>query len=181
MAITLTEYHDAVIAWLKTNEYLDWLVNAVIYPELRKPPAENSAYFGITDWEKSEDQKNTGELTMDLSCQLLVVFPQGTPDVQLMIREAVMSLCLELENQRFGLQAKALRLISAEPDAFNPELDECEVWSIRWIHQIDIGSVNSALIAEVFNPLGKAMVGYSPEIGTGHEPKYETVYDKTGE
>lgn len=181
MAITLTEYHDAVIAWLKANEYLNWLVNADVYPELRKPPTENSAYFGITDWEKSEDQKNTGELTMDLSCQLLVVFPQGTPDVQLMIREAVMSLCLELENQRFGLQARALQLISAEPDAFNPELDECEVWSVRWIHQIDIGSVNSALIAEIFNPLGKAMVGYSPEIGTDHEPDYETVYDVTGE
>lgn len=181
MSITLTQYHDAVKSWLENNEYLDWLVDIAPYPRLDNPPTDNSAYFGVTNWEKSEQQKGTGEVSMDLSCQLLVVFPQSTPDVQLMIREAVMSLCLELENQRFGLQAKALQLISAEPDAFNPELDECEVWSVRWIHQIDIGSVNSALIAEVFNPLGKAMVGYSPEIGTDHEPDYETVYDVTGE
>ncbi len=177
MAITLTQYHEAVIAWLQNNEYLDWLVNITPYPELTRPPTENSAYFGITDWNKSDQQKGTGELTMDLNCQLLVVFPRGTLDVQLMIREAVMSLCLELENQRFGLQAKALQLAGAEPDAFNPELDECEVWSIRWVHEIDIGSVNSALIAEVFNPLGKVMVGRSPDIGSDHESDYETVYD----
>ncbi|PNH90840.1 hypothetical protein C1M56_00890 [Vibrio diazotrophicus] len=181
MSITLTQYHDAVKSWLENNEYLDWLVDIAPYPRLEQPPTDNSAYFGVTNWEKSEQQKGTGEVSMDLSCQLLVVFPQGTPDIQLMIREAVMSLCLELENQRFGLQAKALQLISAEPDAFNPELDECAVWSVRWVHQIDIGSVSSDLIDEVFNPFGKAMVGYSPEIGTDHEPDYETVYDVTGE
>ncbi|MGY2573754.1 hypothetical protein [Vibrio sp. C8] len=181
MAITLTQYHEAVILWLQNNEYLDWLVHAVSYPELDSPPTKNSAYFGVTNWEKSEQQNCTGEVAMDLSCQLLVVFPQGTPDVQLVIREAVMSLCLELENQRFGLEAKALQLISVEPDAFNPELDECEVWSIRWIHQIFIGSVNKGLIAETYIPSGKIMVGYSPDIGEGNEPKYDAVYDKTGE
>ncbi|MEH0741148.1 hypothetical protein H4F05_06435 [Vibrio cholerae] len=181
MSITLTQYHDSVTSWLTNNDYLDWLVNVASYPELKKPPTENSAYFGITNWEKSDQQKGSGEVSMDLSCQLLVVFPRGTPEVQLMIREAVMSLCLELENQRFGLQVKPLQLISAEPDAFNPEIDECEVWSVRWIHQIDIGSVNQTLLPQPFITGGKASVGYSPKIGAAHEADYETIYDETGE
>lgn len=181
MTITLTQYHDSVTSWLKENEYLEWLVNVAAYPELKKPPTENSAYFGVTNWEKAEQQKGTGEVTMVLSCQLLVIFPSSTPDVQLTIREAVMSLCLELENQRFGLQTKALELISAEPDAFNPELDECEVWSVRWLHQIDIGSVEPSLIAAPFITGGVSKVGYSPKIGAAHEADYETIYDETGE
>ncbi len=128
-----------------------------------------------------KQQKGTGELSIDLNCQLLVVFPASTPEVQLTIREAVMSLCLEIEQQRFGLQVKPLQFVSAEPDAFNPELDECEVWSLRWIHEIDISGVDKSLLAEVFNPNGKSMAGYEPNIGLDHQPDYEPIFKKVAD
>lgn len=179
MTITLTQYHAAVIDWLTSNEFItDWLSSAECYPTLENAPLENSAYFGVTNWENAEQQLATGEVTMVLSCQLLIAFPIATPNVALTIREALMTLCNELDNQRFGLQAKPLIFLGAEPYDFNPVLDECETWSIRWTHQINIGSVDPELIAQAFNLHGKILSGYCPEIGPRHEADYEVMYDE---
>lgn len=177
MSFTLTEYHDAVIDWLTSDEsFTDWLVDAQYYPEISESPTEASAYFGVTDWELTNPQKGTGEITMDLNCQLLVVFPETTTDLQLTIREAVMEICLGLDSQRFGLEIKPPLLTSAEPDTFNTELDDCEVWSIRWIQEIEMTSVNDSLEADLFEPT-TVYAGLSPEVGSDYEQSYSTLYE----
>lgn len=176
MSITLTEYHSAVTDWIESNEYLSWIASVESYPELESPPTEISAYFGVTNWERAAEQPGTGEVAMVLSCQLLIVFPKATPNLHLNIREAVMSLSLELESQRFGLEAKAVVFSGAEPDYFNPELDECETWSVRWEHEIKISSVHSDLEATEITP-SKVYLGLADDIGTGHEDDYEVIYE----
>jgi hypothetical protein len=175
MSITLTDYHDAVTDWLTSNDVLsDWLTSAESYPQLDGPPTSISAYFGVTDWEKSAAQIGDGSVKMDLSCQLLVVFPYCTPSAQLMIREAVMALCLELDGQRFGLSTYPLVFIGAEPDAFEPDLDECICWSLRWTQPALIGSVNSSLIAATFEPT-EVYIGLAPDIGSECADDYEQL------
>lgn len=168
--IHLTEYHDNVVQWLKDN--ISWLQSVSYYPETETALTAPCAFFGVQDWEINEEQPMNGQLSVSLNCELLVVFGMDDPAYQLEVRNAAMALCLKLNEQRFGLPVDALVLTSAEPDAFNPELDDYAVWSISFNQTIEVGE-------DTFKPEGlrptDVKVGYSPDIGAGNPDKYEQV------
>lgn len=168
--IHLTDYHDAVIDWVTQN--VDWLQSVQYYPEMQTELPAPCAFFGVEDWEMSESQPMNGMLAVDLNCKLMVVFGVIDPAYQLEVRNAAMALCIKLQDQRFGLPIEPVVLQGAEPDNFQPELDDYAVWSIRFLQTIEVGE-------DFYKPEGiipsTVMVGYSPDIGEKNEDKYEKV------
>ncbi|MGB2080041.1 MAG: hypothetical protein ACPHV3_09650 [Vibrio sp.] len=168
--ITLTDYHDAVVTWIKDNA--SWLQSVDYYPETRTELATPCAFFSVEDWEKSEKQRANGQLSLDVRCELILVFGMLEPEYQRAIRNAAMALSLLIDDARFGLTIPGAVLESASPDAFDPELDGYAVWSIRWLQRLDIGDIE--ISADEFKP-SKILVGLSPDIGLGHEQDYEEL------
>lgn len=174
MSISLDEYHDAVKDYLESNEDLAWLKEVRIYPEVEEKLPTPIVFFGITGWEHSDEDDGTGKLLLDLSCELIVAVSLDMEERAKFLRDAAMALSLHIDGCRFGLQMREATFLSAQPDGLVPELDEYDAWSIQFSQTVEIGSVNSALNAAVFNP-SQVMLGLAPDIGTGHEADYEVV------
>ncbi|WP_105901429.1 hypothetical protein [Vibrio gangliei] len=174
-SIHLTTYHDAVIDWLKTN--VDWLQTVQYYPEVQTELPAPCAFFAVEEWDLSEEQPMNGMLAVDLNCKIMVVFGLLNEDYQIEVRNAAMAICSAINEQRFGLPIEPLVLQGAEPDSFQPELDDYAVWSIRYIQTIEVGT-------DVYKPEGitpsTVFVGYAPDIGAKNEDKYEQVVPDEG-
>lgn len=168
--VTLAEYHSAVLDYLTTQ--VDWLTCVEHYPETETELATPCAFFSVLDWDKSDNQKGNGQLTLNVNCELLVVYGFSDPDYQVKVRDASMMLSLLIDECRFGLEIRPAVLTSAEPDSFNPELDGYAVWSIRWVQPLTIGQVE--ISAQTFTP-GTVMVGYYPDVGPDKHSDYEVV------
>lgn len=168
--IHLTDYHQAVKKWLADN--LPWLNSVDFYPETQTALKAPCAFFGVMDWERSETQPMNGQLAVTLNCEILAVLGMAEAQYQLEIRNAAMAIGLKVEECRFGMAIEPAVFVSAEPDAFNPELDEYAVWSIRFNQDVEVGD-------DAFKPEGltptMVKVGYSPDIGQANSDKYEQV------
>ena len=137
MSIQLDDHAQAVIDHLTQN--LPWLTSITEYPDEFGAIDTPCAFFGVLDWDRSKEQRMTGELTVDLNCQLLVVFGQQGTVSHKKVRDAAMAASLHIDNQRFGLDAEPARFTSAQPFAFDPDLEQYVVWSVDFKQEIDIG------------------------------------------
>lgn len=168
--IHLTDYHDKVTQWLAEN--LPWLASVDYYPETATALTTPCAFFSVRDWERAERQPMNGQLGVTLSCEILAVLGMADARYQLEVRNAAMAIGLKVEGARFGLRVEPAVFVSAEPDAFEPELDEYAVWSIRFNQNVEVGA--NAFYPEGLTPT-KIKVGYSPNLGSADEDKYEQV------
>ena len=171
MSIHLDDYHTAVQQYLSAE--LPWLKVVESYPERCDRLDTPSAFFGVVDWDRAEEQRMTGELSVELNCQLLVVFGQAGKISSNAIRNAAMSISLKLDEQRFGLDAEPAQFVSAEPWAFDPDLDQYVVWAVNFRHQVEVGEDQFDLVPD-FLPTS-ANVGQVPKTGADHLDDYEQL------
>ena len=168
--IHLTEYHDKVTQWLIDN--LPWLKSVECYPETQTAFVTPCAFVAVMDWERAENQPMNGQLAVTLNCEILAVLGMADAQYQLEVRNAAMAIGLKVEQARFGMPIEPAVFVSAEPDAFNPELDDYAVWAIRFNQDVEVG-------VDAFTPEGLTpstiKVGFSPEIGQANEDKYVQV------
>ncbi|ELE2163695.1 hypothetical protein RC856_000359 [Vibrio fluvialis] len=169
-SIHLTQYHEAVKSTLQAQ--LPWLLSIKDYPKIETPLLTPCAFFSVSGWEKSTEQKMNGQLSVTLSCEVLAVLGMEHEAYQVDIRNSAMAISLAIEANRFGLEVEPAVFVSADPDAFQPELDEYAVWSIRFEQEVQVGE-------DAFKPEGQipniVNVGYSPDIGESNQDKYEQV------
>ncbi|HGE5984818.1 MULTISPECIES: hypothetical protein [Vibrio] len=166
----LSVYHEKVKKWL-TDE-LPWIKSVEHYPETKTPLLTPSLFFSVMDWERSEHQPMNGQLSVTLNCEILAILGVCEPQYQLDVRNAAMAIGLKVDGSCFGMPIEPATFISAEPDAFDPDLDAYAAWSIRFNQIINVG--NDFFAPEGETPSG-VNVGYSPDIGADNEDKYESL------
>ena len=168
--IHLTDYHESVKQWL--TQELPWVQSIDDYPETETELLTPCVFFAVTDWERAEIQPMNGQMAVTLNCEILAVLGMADAQYQLEVRNAAMAIGLKVEQARFGMPIEPAVFVSAEPDAFNPELDDYAVWSIRFNQDVEVGE-------DAFQPEGLTpstiKVGFSPEIGQANEDKYVQV------
>jgi len=167
--IHLDDFHDAVVASL---ESIGWLNSVEAYPEHQTELVGPCAFFSVIDWEFAEEQPMNGQIAVDLSCELLVVFGRDDSGYQKSIRNAAMAICAKVHGNRWGLQVEPAVLKGASPDGFTPELDAYAVWRIEWQQRAEIGIDQYHDDGSGFVPT-TIMVSQSPHIGAGNEGHYE--------
>lgn len=172
MSIHLTDYHDAVKKHIL--EKTKWLRSFTEYPETSTALQTPCAFFQIEDFERAETQRMNGTLAVDLSCEIIVVLGIDDPSNQLEVRNAAMSLAMQVDGSRFGLACDEARFVSAAPDALHEELDGYAAWSIRFSHRIEVGKDEYKPDFDDVIP-HTVHVGFAPEIGAGHEEEYEQI------
>ncbi|KLV08633.1 hypothetical protein C9I92_01070 [Photobacterium ganghwense] len=168
--IHLTNYHSKVRQWLA--EQLEWVESVDYYPETKTQLSTPCLFFAVMDWDRADDQPMNGQLAVTLNCEILAVLGMADEQFQLEVRNAAMAIGLKVEGARFGLPVEPAVFISAEPDGFNPELDDYAVWSIRFSQNVEVGE-------DAFKPEGltpaMVRVGVAPKIGAAHEADYVQV------
>lgn len=171
--IHLTEYHEKVKEWLSNN--LPWINSVETYPETQTALTTPCVFFSVIDWDRAEEQRMNGQMSVTLNCEILAILGMDDSQYQLEVRNAAMAIGLKIEESRFGMPIEPAVFVSAEPDAFSPELDDYAVWSIRFNQTVNVG-------ADAFKPTGlrptQVKVGYHPDTGLKNLSSYETVIDE---
>lgn len=168
--ITLAEYQSAVLHYLSTN--VAWLTFIGHPPDIGSELATPCAFFSVLSWEKSDRQKGNGQLTLDVSCEVLVVYGLNDPDAQIKVGDAALTLSQWIDECRFELEIHPATLIRAEADTSNPDLEGYAVWSVRWRQPLTSGQTE--ISAETVTP-EIVMVGYEPKTGAEHISDYEVA------
>lgn len=135
--IHLTEYHEAIQRWLKSNA--PWLKSVEYYPELTSPLDTPCAFFSVSGWEPVENQPGNGQLEVLIHGEVLAVIGIKEITHQLDARNAAMFLSVILQNTNFDLKVKPAQVISADADATEPDLDAYSVWSVKFVQKANIG------------------------------------------
>lgn len=174
MGLHLDDYHQAVKNYVLSE--CGFLSSVDDYPEEGSTIAGPCAFFGVVDWDRADDQRMNGELSVVLNCQLLIVFGQAGQVSSKAVRNAAMAVALRIDGQRFDLDAEPAQFVSAEPWAFDPDLDQYVVWAVNFVHQIEVGEDQFDLMPE-FLPID-VRVGIAPEIGVNNLDAYERVNDE---
>ncbi|MGI2098988.1 hypothetical protein [Shewanella glacialipiscicola] len=135
--IHLTEYHEAVRLWLKSNA--PWLKSVEYYPELTAPLITPCAFFSVNGWDPVDNQPGNGQLQVLLHCEVLAVIGLKEKTHQLDARNAAMFLSVILQNTNFDLKVTPANVVSADADATEPDLDAYTVWSVKFVQKATIG------------------------------------------
>jgi hypothetical protein len=135
--IHLTDYHEAVRLWLKSH--VPWLKSVEYYPEITETLETPCAFIAVMGWEPEPNQPGNGQLSVKMHCEILVAVGVKEDTHQLDARNAAMFLSVVLQNTNFGLKAMPVNVLSANPDALEPELDDYAVWAIKYVQNVTIG------------------------------------------
>jgi len=171
MGLHLDDYHQAVKDYVLSE--CAFLNSVEDYPEEGDMVAGPCAFFGVVDWDRSEDQRMNGELSVVLNCQLLILFGQAGQVSSRSVRNAAMAVALKVDEQRFGLDVEPAQFISAGPWAFDPNFDQYVVWAVNFSHVVEVGEDQFDLMPD-FLPTD-VRVGIAPDIGVDNLDAYEQV------
>jgi hypothetical protein len=172
-AIDLDAFHAAVVAAIKAQFPIFETVED--YPEDRKPVTTPACLIEIEEMDADDaDDAGTEQQTMKMKCAARIILGLRTPQMRRTARKLCGSFAAFLRFNKFGQPVGEGRVIGAYQDAFEPELDQYEVWRVEWSHLAYFGTDVWLPDSSVIVPAG-VYVGWAPDIGTGHEQDYLKV------
>lgn len=136
--IHLDDYHAGVARWLKGK--FQWLKSVECYPEVKTPLPTPCAFFSVVGWEPEQHQPGNGQFAVTLHCETLLVVGTESAENQQYARNAAMGFSAGVQNSNFELPVAPAQVVSANPDALNPELDDYVVWAVNWVQKVTVGS-----------------------------------------
>ncbi len=114
---------------------------------------------------------HTGQFPCLVRFEARVVLGHRTPKVRREVIRAAGALAAFIHNNRLGVPWGAARILSVEPDEFEPKADQFDIWRLEWVHSADIG--DSYFVDEGATP-NQVLTAWSPDIGPDHEGGYIT-------
>lgn len=142
------------------------------YPSTRTALPLPAALVDLEDFEAAPDaDPGTEQLAVVARFRARVVLGMSTADLQRQVRKAATSLAHLVHLNRWGLPVGPARVTVIAPDAFDPELDQYEVWSVEWEQVVHLGASvwqDGILPSEVF-------VGTDPATGPDHVAAYQAI------
>ncbi len=165
----ITDLHQKIIAGIKA--VAPGLKSCEAYPQFVKKIATPAVLLEMGAMDPSQDP-GTGELALDARFSVYVIVSCGDPDFNLATRELAAQIAIVVAGNRWGLPVGPARIDSIEPDTFKPNILGYEIWRVSWTHLILLGD-------SVWDDSGvtpsEIYLGYSPDIGFGHEDDYQRV------
>lgn len=145
----------------------------------RQPPAVPACLLELTEMEAAPElDPGTDQLAVMARFEAELILGFRTPAVKRSARVLAGALCAFLHKQRHWQNGKAgaIEVLGAWPSQFKPDLDQYEVWRVEWRQPLNLGADYWA--AEALGTVPSTILyGYTPDIGTGNEDKYEQLKD----
>ncbi|ABF64028.1 hypothetical protein TM1040_1295 [Ruegeria sp. TM1040] len=170
--VDLIAMHDAILAQIRAD-FPD-LATVGDYDLDKKALPVPAVLVELIDLEGDPDaDPGTEQVPFVSKWVARVILGFRTEGVKREVRQLTAALAAKVHRQRWGQRVGPAQVTYIGPDAFDPEFDKFEVWSVEWDQQIDLGEsvwTGEGVVPEVVN------VGWAPDIGPGNEDEYsETV------
>lgn len=112
-----------------------------------------------------EKDPHTGQYPCMVRLEARVIMGHRTAQVRREIAKAAGALAAFTNSNRFGTPWGAAVILSCEPDEFDPEARQFDIWRVEWAHQADLGP--SYFVDEGVTP-EMVLTSWAPEIGPDH-------------
>lgn len=169
--LDLDAYHDAVVAAIKAQFPIFETVED--YPEDRKAVKTPACLIEIEEMDGDDaEDPGTEQQAMKMKIACRIILGLRTPKMRRMARKLCGDFAAFVRFQKFGMPVGEAHVIGAYQDAFEPSLDQYEVWRLEWSQLAYFGT-------DVWMPDGsvapsQVFIGYAPDIGVS-ESQYEKV------
>ncbi|WP_323119984.1 hypothetical protein [Burkholderia alba] len=171
-AIDLDSYHSAVVSAIKNQFPIFQTVED--YPEDRKPLTTPACLIEIEEMDGDDaEDPGTEQQAMKMRVVARIILGLRTPHMRRRVRKLAAEFSAFLRFQRFGQPVGEARLIGAYQDAFEPGLDQFEVWRVEW-SQLAYFGTDIWMPDDTIAP-HTVYVGFAPDIGPAHESDYHQV------
>jgi hypothetical protein len=175
--VDLDALHDAIVSDIKAA-FPDLQTVEFYRTEERKGGNAGlplpAMILDLTEFEATpEIDPGTDQLAVNARFEAEIIFGFRTPNVKREIRKFSAAFAAWLRLKRWtGVRTGPAYVGSICRSDFNPELDQYEVWCVEWMQEIHLGDTVWTNDGTVPN---QVLVGWSPNIGIGHESDYEQV------
>lgn len=172
--VSIPNYYESVLDALRG---ISWVRNADSYPEEKTQLATPAVFLSIANWSPG-DGVTTGQSSIALECELYIVCDRSaTTEIKrpaVFVQSCAADLTQWIAGHQFdieGLEGAVFK--GAEPDAFDPNLDDYLVWRIDF-------SQGAVMGADPFEskggPFKGVFLGKAPDIGSAHVNDYRQIY-----
>ncbi|WP_131911888.1 hypothetical protein [Celerinatantimonas diazotrophica] len=161
----LDQYCDNLANYL--TQHCTWLKSAHDYRQQIVPIKTPYAFINIAGWHVANNGPHSGQTSLCLDVQILVVESQFAQDYRRTVRNGAAELTCAISDSTLNMPFHPAQVVCAQPYT----LDKA-VWEIRYQHSVDFGQ---NLFETEGTPPTKVRVGVSPDIGIGHKDDYQQV------
>jgi hypothetical protein len=169
--VTLEGVHEAIRA--KIQEKFLVLRTVECYLDERTELPTPACLIEMTECEPQDDQKlDTGQFAFKTRWDAYFLVSFKTPQAKLTVRKLAVDFAIFAEENRWGLKIAPAKVMWAGDDDFKPELEKFEIWRVEWSQVLYLGETPSFEGA-----IPTPYLGFSPDIGTGHEDDYIALED----
>ncbi|MCF6180049.1 MAG: hypothetical protein L3J63_11775 [Geopsychrobacter sp.] len=166
-----TDLHDAIETHLRAAFTRAELPTCEQYPDLRKKILAPAVLIELDELVPADDP-GTDELALTARFAAYVVLQQTAKAGLAAANLAALVALRVVQGGRFGQPVGPARLTRVAAADFKPELIGYAAWVAEWNHEIRIGD---STWDGTGIPVTQIMLGWSPDIGLGHEADYEEV------
>jgi hypothetical protein len=171
--LDLDALHDAITNDIKA-QFPDLQLVEFYRTEERAAVPLPAVILDLTEFEADpECDPGTEQLAVNARFEAEIIFGFNSPNVKREIRKFAAAFAAWLRLRRWtGIVTDAAKVMGCYRDDFNPEFDQYEIWRVEWSQVMYLGTntwTNDGTIPT------QVMVGYSPNIGNGHQADYTQV------
>ncbi|WP_227317439.1 hypothetical protein [Cedecea davisae] len=173
-SISIPNYYETVLSALSG---LAWVRNADSYPEEKTQLATPAVFLSVASWGPGNGA-STGQSSVTLECEMYIVCDRSaTTEITrpaVFVQSCAADLTQWIAGHTFnieGLEGAVFK--GAEPDAFDPNLDDYLVWRIDFSQDTVMGE--DAFVRSGA-PLSGVFLGKAPEVGAAHVDDYRQIY-----
>lgn len=154
------------------SENLDWLSGCFYYSLDEAEIVTPEAHFSVSEWKMSEKQNGTGELFVDLTCDVTLIFDSSNVSSQIDIRNAAMDVCYLIHGNTLSTATAPAQVIEVKPDIERSDLTNYLVWKVSFLQRIAVGD---CIWEETGVIPTQVYLSQSPNIGVSFEENYQLL------
>ncbi len=162
--------HEAICNTLKAE--IPVIQTCEVYPAVRREIIAPAVFIELASLEPGKDP-GTEELALRARFEARIVIDSTIESSPIIVRSLAGEVAKAVNKNTWNMEnISPGEFLSAEPDAFKPELDAYLVWLVEWVHEVHLGDsvwAESSIIPSTI------YVGFTPETGVANKHKYVKV------
>lgn len=165
-----TNLHQGICNTLKAE--IPVIKTCEVYPAVRREIIAPAVFIELASLEPGKDP-GTEELSLRTRFEARVVIDSTIENASIIVRSLASEVARVVNKNIWKMEKiSPAEFLSAEPDAFKPELDAYLVWLVEWVHEVHLGD---SVWAESSIMPSTIYVGFTSETGVANKHKYVKV------
>ncbi|WP_374698712.1 hypothetical protein [Wolbachia endosymbiont (group B) of Limnophora tigrina] len=162
-----TNLHQGICNTLKTE--IPVVQTCEVYRAIHREIITPAVFVELASLEPGKDS-GTEELALKARFEARIVIDSTIENAPVIVRSLAAEVARVVNKNTWKMEKiSPAEFLSAEPDAFKPELDAYLVWLVEWVHEVHLGD---SVWAESNILPSTVYIGFTPDIGVANKDKY---------